>query len=97
MQCLKKWLFRQLLLIDMCGIFPAFNQSHGFVMHAILMNFSFSEAEAIKQKLVRLKVMVNIQSPGLIRTPKFPPFKILPPATKSSTMQLPFTKLLTHM
>lgn len=42
------------------------------------MNFSFSEAEAIKQKLVKLKVMINIQSPGLIRTQKFPPLKILP-------------------
>lgn len=43
------WLFRQLLLIDMYGTFPAFNQLPGFVMHAILMNFSFSDAEAIKQ------------------------------------------------
>lgn len=44
-----KWLFRQLSLIDMYGIFPAFNQFPGFVMHATLMNFSFSDAEAIKQ------------------------------------------------
>lgn len=42
-------LFRQLLLIDMYGIFPAFNQFTGFVMHTILMNFPFGEAEAIKQ------------------------------------------------
>lgn len=41
--------FKQLGLIDMCGIFPAFNQFPGFVMHTILMNFSFSEAEVIKQ------------------------------------------------
>lgn len=44
-----KWLFRQLSLIDMYGIFPAFNQFSGFVMRTILMNFSLSEAEAIKQ------------------------------------------------
>lgn len=45
----KKRLFRQLLLIDMYGVFPAFSQFTGFVMHTILMNFPFGEAEVIKQ------------------------------------------------
>lgn len=43
------WLFTQLLLIDMYSAFPALNQFPGFVMHTIVMNFSFSEAEVIKQ------------------------------------------------
>lgn len=46
------------------------------------MNFPIRRAEVRQQRLVELNRTVNIQSPGRMRTLKFPPSMISPPATK---------------